>query len=493
MTIKELEETLGMTRANIRFYEQEGLLSPARNPNGYRDYSREDVATLQKIKLLRELDVDLDTIRALQSGEQTLSQVLKDQLARLEADETALTGARTVCAQLRREWLSYESLDAGPWLERLDSAPVPDQGQPALPKKEKPLPREPFVHPWRRYFARSLDLGIYSLAIGAVLILGFHVPVQTLSGFVRLLLSWLANLPMLLLEPLMLSRWGTTPGKAVFGITVLDSEGQKMSLHQARERTAEVFSKGMGYGIPIYELWRNFKSWQSCRNWEWHEWEIFSYTGEPERMKVPGQGWRCAACVGADAALLGLLVLIAFQSLMPPCRGELDLAEFCRNVNFYNRQLSYGQDPFTPEGFRQEPEGTGIYVTPSSHDYYDEAWSPMEENGETVGFRYTLHARGRFLDSGLMARQLGVMAYAGSLPETNCVSFVRDGWDTLLYRQEWEFDRVYKGVRLTQTVEYRGMEGQENEDWGWVLSRDEETDIVLDLEFTIRRAEGPES
>ena len=28
MTIKELEEVLDMTRANIRFYEQEGLLSP---------------------------------------------------------------------------------------------------------------------------------------------------------------------------------------------------------------------------------------------------------------------------------------------------------------------------------------------------------------------------------------------------------------------------------------------------------------------------------
>ena len=36
MTIKELEEAVGMTRANIRFYEQEGLLSPARSANGYR-------------------------------------------------------------------------------------------------------------------------------------------------------------------------------------------------------------------------------------------------------------------------------------------------------------------------------------------------------------------------------------------------------------------------------------------------------------------------
>ena len=37
MTIKELENRTGMTRANIRFYEGEGLLSPRRLENGYRD------------------------------------------------------------------------------------------------------------------------------------------------------------------------------------------------------------------------------------------------------------------------------------------------------------------------------------------------------------------------------------------------------------------------------------------------------------------------
>ena len=39
MTIAELERRSGLTRANIRFYEAEGLLRPARRENGYRDYS----------------------------------------------------------------------------------------------------------------------------------------------------------------------------------------------------------------------------------------------------------------------------------------------------------------------------------------------------------------------------------------------------------------------------------------------------------------------
>ena len=52
MTIKEIEELAGMPRANIRYYEAEGLLSPVRSENGYRDYSEEDLSILKKIKLL---------------------------------------------------------------------------------------------------------------------------------------------------------------------------------------------------------------------------------------------------------------------------------------------------------------------------------------------------------------------------------------------------------------------------------------------------------
>ena len=65
MKIKEVEELSGMTRANIRFYEKEGLLSPQRNSNGYRDYTEEDVETLKRIRLLRSIHISLEDIKAL--------------------------------------------------------------------------------------------------------------------------------------------------------------------------------------------------------------------------------------------------------------------------------------------------------------------------------------------------------------------------------------------------------------------------------------------
>ena len=51
MTIREIEARTGLPRANVRYYESEGLIRPTRGENGYRNYSEEDCQTLLKIKL----------------------------------------------------------------------------------------------------------------------------------------------------------------------------------------------------------------------------------------------------------------------------------------------------------------------------------------------------------------------------------------------------------------------------------------------------------
>ena len=54
LKINEVESLVGITKKNIRFYEEKGLLSPRRNSeNGYRDYGEEEVAVLRRIKPLR--------------------------------------------------------------------------------------------------------------------------------------------------------------------------------------------------------------------------------------------------------------------------------------------------------------------------------------------------------------------------------------------------------------------------------------------------------
>ena len=97
MTIGELEAALGMPRANIRFYEQEGFIHPRRGANNYRDYTEEDADTLRKVKLLRQLGLSLEEIRQAQRGERPLAALLGEQEAAWRGGGQSWTG-RDRCA-----------------------------------------------------------------------------------------------------------------------------------------------------------------------------------------------------------------------------------------------------------------------------------------------------------------------------------------------------------------------------------------------------------
>lgn len=65
MKIKQVEELVGITRKNIRFYEEQGLLNVERAENGYREYHRADIARLQEIKLFRKMDISIEDMNEL--------------------------------------------------------------------------------------------------------------------------------------------------------------------------------------------------------------------------------------------------------------------------------------------------------------------------------------------------------------------------------------------------------------------------------------------
>ena len=79
-----------------------------------------------------------------------------------------------------------------------------------------------------------------------------------------LLMSYLTWAVQFVLEPLLLSTWGYTPGKWVLGLTVRNAEGGKLRFSQAAARLAGVFCRGEGYGIPLYNLYRNYKCYRAC-------------------------------------------------------------------------------------------------------------------------------------------------------------------------------------------------------------------------------------
>lgn len=104
MTIKEAEAELGITRANIRFYEKEGLIFPKRNPiNDYRDYSPEDIEILKRVLYLRSLDISVETIRQLKENKLDMKCVLEKQTQEFEHQKKRAEEAKLSCERLLEE------------------------------------------------------------------------------------------------------------------------------------------------------------------------------------------------------------------------------------------------------------------------------------------------------------------------------------------------------------------------------------------------------
>lgn len=65
-TVQKLSELAGVSKRTLRYYDQIGLLKPARiNESGYRLYGRAEVDRLQQILFYRELGVSLEKIKEI--------------------------------------------------------------------------------------------------------------------------------------------------------------------------------------------------------------------------------------------------------------------------------------------------------------------------------------------------------------------------------------------------------------------------------------------
>ncbi len=84
MLLKEVMQKSGLTRKQIEILQQKGLIHPAREENGYRNYTEQDLKTLKQVNFLKKFEFTLDECHALliqgdtavldQKREQLLSQ-----------------------------------------------------------------------------------------------------------------------------------------------------------------------------------------------------------------------------------------------------------------------------------------------------------------------------------------------------------------------------------------------------------------------------------
>ncbi|MFD2356108.1 MerR family transcriptional regulator [Nonomuraea ferruginea] len=121
-SIGKLAQLTGLSVKTIRFYSDEGVLpAPGRTPSGYRRYTDEHRVHLELVRTLREIGVDLATIRSL--GRRGLKDVLALHLRAVETQLTALQRTRAVLrATLAKDDPADEDLRRLHTLGRLGAA-----------------------------------------------------------------------------------------------------------------------------------------------------------------------------------------------------------------------------------------------------------------------------------------------------------------------------------------------------------------------------------
>ena len=120
MKIKQVEELVGINSKNIRFYENQGLLTPERADNGYREYRQSDIEILKKIKLFRKLGISLEQIKLVLGERLSLNDCLESHMEVLEKEKENLINMSKFSEQMYNQNASIGNLNTDEWLEEME-------------------------------------------------------------------------------------------------------------------------------------------------------------------------------------------------------------------------------------------------------------------------------------------------------------------------------------------------------------------------------------
>ena len=120
MKIKQVEELIGITSKNIRFYEDQGLLQPQRTENGYRDYGLEEVEILKQIKLFRKIGVPVEEIHRVFHSEIEIGDCLEKQESLLRKEKTNIEKMCLLTREMLEASVTMEKMDTDYWLDEVE-------------------------------------------------------------------------------------------------------------------------------------------------------------------------------------------------------------------------------------------------------------------------------------------------------------------------------------------------------------------------------------
>ena len=117
--------------------------------------------------------------------------------------------------------------------------------------------------PWRRFFARYIDIHIFTIFAG--LFIGFQYPNSSLNQN-QSTLALASLLGWAFIEVGILSTFGETPSKALYGIKLVKKGGGNISFLMALLRGLAVWGRGLAMGMPLSSFITIYISYRNLIN-----------------------------------------------------------------------------------------------------------------------------------------------------------------------------------------------------------------------------------
>lgn len=192
-------------------------------------------------------------------------------------------------------------------LEVVQELPAASPAPTTTTSATRPEKADTALHPWRRFFARTIDLLLAALllvALYVILLLWFPNKAAQIVGALTnpitaaVIIYWL----WVPVEAALLANFGTTPAKWIFGIRVLKFDGRKLTFAEALKRAAFACILGDGLGIPGAALFTRAYAYDRLKKTETTAWDMACGS------VVQHSKWGAGRVIGATVVVLIALV-----------------------------------------------------------------------------------------------------------------------------------------------------------------------------------------
>lgn len=319
------------------------------------------------------------------------------------------------------------------------------------------------IHPFRRFIARCIDFFICFVVINILFRFVFRLdPAVRLGATISTVTYasvYCAYGLMFLIEPLLLYRFSSTPGKALLGLRLTTPDGGRIRISDGYIRCIQVLIFGFGCMLPILNLFRLGDSFVRCKSGQPLIWEKNSLM----TLRTDSRPLRIVLSIVVFLSVSFIDQFLGTYAALPSNRGPLTEEMFydnCAELSRYNML------------------GTAELGS-------DSKYSAVTVNGtvSSVTFELSLQAADTVPDT-YYPMYIALMSFVGASEDIRPYSFVSTDIPYILNDCYADFDQQLNGYRITNVIDSKGY--VKNILSGFMYSNGSE-DAYFHQTFTITR------